>query len=300
MRPRPKRNGPNTRIMLDGAAADHIRLLADPCNGKMVYPAYPSGQNGAVMRLRSVIQLGIGAGETCGMFHWTPGANEYYCNGAATPSTTFAPVSSSVFSLLQTAAASNNGTMFRCVAACVKILYNGSENNRGGVIYAGNTAAASFGASTTGGVTATVATSVAPLPYTTRVPSNSMEVLWVPNEADQNYFSDNANSGASVRQDSSTNAAITIGLIGLTAAVGVTLEVTGVYEVQFGATNNLVSSVGPPASSSPWSSVIRGLFDKIGGSTVLLNGVKSAIDYASVMGPATMGANAARLALSYL
>lgn len=295
---KPRTNGPGPRIFLDGAAVDHVKLMADPCLGKLVYPAFPTAQNGAIMRFRTVIPLGAQAGETSGVFHWTPGQNEYYANGAATSATTLTPSAFSVFPLLQTGGTNVTGTTFRCIAACVKVLFNGSENNRGGIIYAGNTQSASYGAHAGGTTQMGVVAQM--LPFTTRIPSSSMEILWVPNEADLSYTIDDAAAGGGVNQGATLGGSITLAVTGMPAAVGLTLEITGVYEVVFGATSALVSSVGAPASSTPWPQVMKGFFNYVGGSTVVIDGLKKAMDYAGIAGPQAMGARAARMALEYL
>jgi hypothetical protein len=125
---------PSTRspVTIDGAAVAHIRLMADPCMGRLTPPAYPGSTNGAIMRFRNVISLATGASETAGLFHWNPSINEYYANGAATATTAYTPSASSMFTYLQTGGTSNLGQVYRCIAGCVRIIFNGSENNRGG------------------------------------------------------------------------------------------------------------------------------------------------------------------------
>ncbi len=287
-------------MALDGAAIDHIKLMADPCLGRLCKPAYPTVSNGAIMRFRNVFQIGVGAGETCGLFHWSPGANEAYANGAATVATAYTPTGNSVFNYLTTSSSSNTGILFRCVAACAKVMFNGSEMNRGGVIYAGNTATGSYGIDS-GATTTSVGTSVQNLPYTCRIPSRSFEILWVPNEGDLLQNTDILGSTIGVGQGASLpGAAITIGFVGMPATTGVTVEVTGVYEVEYQAGNNMVSAVGPPTSLTPWAATIKGFFNYIKDSPVIMDGVKAAIDYVSPAGPAVMGANIARMAIGYL
>lgn len=293
---------PSTRspVTIDGAAVAHIRLMADPCMGRLTPPAYPGSTNGAIMRFRNVISLATGASETAGLFHWNPSINEYYANGAATATTAYTPSASSMFTYLQTGGTSNLGQVYRCIAGCVRIIFNGSENNRGGIVYAGNTTSASYGAGQSGAGTPNVQAIVPILPYTARVPASNMEVLWVPSEADMGFSSDSTVMGAANAPYYGTaGSSITIGVIGLPSAVGVTIEVTGVYEVEYGG-SGMCNAVGPPASSSSWQNVLKGFFNAIKGSTVILDGAKAGMDYFGTTGAATIGANVARMAIGYL
>lgn len=282
-------------VMMDGAAMDHIKLLADPCMGKMVYPAYASSTNGCLMRFRSLVQIGTSGGETCGAFHWVPGVNFVWANGAATTTTAYTPSATSNYPFLVTNSGNSTGISFRCVAACARVIFNGSEMNRGGIVYAGNTNGATYG---TGNAT-NVNQVLSMLPYTARTPSKFMEVLWVPNEEDMVPYTDSNTVGVGIGEGPN-HAAITVAVAGLPAATGVSIECTGVYEVIFGANNNLVSSVGAPPSATPWGSVLRGFFSAVKGSTVLLDGVSKALDYVGPNAAATLGANVGRLAISYL
>lgn len=282
-------------VMLDGAALDHIKLMMDPCLGKMVYPAYSTSSNGSLMRFRNVISVATGATETCGVFHWTPGINAMYANGAATTTTTFTPTLYAPYPFLQTGGGNSTGTSFRCVAACARIIFNGSEMNRGGIVYAGNTTSDSWGAN----VSANVSQCIGTLPYASRTPSKFLEILWVPNAADTQMFTDSTGAGAAIGEGPAYSS-VTAALVGLPATTGVSIETTAVYEVVFASANNLVSSVGPPASSTPFGNVLQGFFNAVKNSTVVLDGISKALDYVGPSGAATIGANIGRLAIGYL
>jgi len=181
------------------------------------------------------------------------------------------------------------------------VLFNGSEMNRGGIIYAGNTTVNSYGAAIGGGTLySSVGATIPLLPYATRIPSKSFEILWVPSEADMMWNADSAGNQTGAGQGFAVGSAVTICMVGMPSQTGVTIEVTGVYEVDFGASNNLVNSVGPPTTSTPWVNVLKGLWGQIKGSTVLLDGVKAALDYVGPAGPAVVGAKIARMAIGYL
>lgn len=293
----PKQRG--TMVSVDGAAMAHIKLMADPCMGRLVSPAYPTSTGGAVMRFRNIISLAAGTAETAGLFHWIPGNNEYFANGTIGTGAGFTPSAASMFTFLQTGNTSALGVSFRPVAACVRLIYNGSEQNRGGLVYAGNTSAASFGLPA-GGATPNIGACLPILGFSARVPAQSMEVLWVPSDTDMGWSSDAANSGISNAPFVGESAgAITLAVVGLGAAVGVTLEVTGVYEVIYNG-SGMTNAVGPPASSTPWTQTLKGFFNAIKGSTIVMDGIKSGLDYVSSMGPASIGANAVRAALTYI
>lgn len=297
-KPRKQSRGPRQKsmAMLDGAAMDHIRLMADPCNGKLCPPAYESPGGGALIRYRAIVNFGTGAGETAGVFSWAPGANETIGNGGVASTTSFTPSRNTMFAALSTSANSATGTSYRCVAACVRMITNASETNRSGIVYAGNTDYNQYWWNGTG---QTSVESVLPgLPITTRAPSKSLEVVWAPAESDTDFVNDSL--GTSLQQGGYGRSAITIAFTGAPAATGYTLEITGVYEVAYGLNQGTLATRSPPASSSSWNNVLRGLSQFINNSPVMIDGVRRLTDYVQQAGASYIGTTASRAAIGLL
>lgn len=230
--------GPTYRS-LDIAAADYAGLLADPCGGKLVHPVYPGGDAGFLFRADSFVGVGIAAGDTAGIIHWTPG----YVNNSATEVIGMSgPASTTSSSMLVVASASpgrtfliNNAKGVRCVAACMKITFSGSESARAGRIHYGHTNAGILDS----GVTATPDGTAQTLQHYTRTPPDTIELVWRPNISDTEFNDPTETASAVIRDRKS---ALTLVYANLPPAVGITLHFTAVYEwtpaVNLGVSHN--------------------------------------------------------------
>ncbi len=222
-----KRNGVPRRS-LDSWAASYARLLEDPCGAPLIHPVYPGGDAGFLVRTDAVLTFGGGATETAGYVHWTPGypnsSNSDLLAGATTsPSATVA-------------AATNgsgpgktflNGNAFgaRCVAACVKVSYPGSESGRSGRLHYGITQGATIDAGDLVSIDG-----LAPLlQHYTRTPPEAVEIIWKPNIADTEIVDPSAAASAPAKDRKSS---ITVAWAGIPGATGMTLHFTAVYEWQ--------------------------------------------------------------------
>jgi len=281
----PSRMITQTTRKLDQAAIDHINLMSDPCNGKLVYGAYPHAGGGVLQRVRAVLPLAGGAGETCGVLHWIPSINFVFLNGAASPTTSFTPTSSNPFPAYSYSDGDASQFGLRCVAACVRIITNSSEMNRAGIVYCGNTEA-NYLNYTTGALT-TPSAVASSLPITTRIPSGSMETLWVPMIGDQNFNTTKSGAGLYTGSNDSFGA-ITYSIVGLPANTGVSVELTAVYEVESKA-NGTINTLQKPPSSSSWQDVLRGFYDKNGGRTTFLDLFNKGAEYVGTAGAAALG-----------
>lgn len=261
---------------LDGAALAHAKLLADPCQGKIVPAAYPNPGGGCLQRFRSIFTVGTGAGETCGLVHWVPGTNEYYANGAATATTSYLPTSGTVFQGLAGVAGTGCSlTTFRCVAACLKVIPNASEMNRSGICYAGQTTGDFYGNNL--GSTTTIQGSVASLPVSTRVPAKSLDVLWTPSASDQQFGADILTVTSPPGQGPSWNA-MTVGAIGMPAASGLTVEFTAVYEINYNS-NGIVNSTPVPSTTTPWNNTLIAFNRLINNAPVIIDTVRAGVEH---------------------
>lgn len=290
-----------TGVLLDKAAMDHVKLMADPCQGNIVRAAYATPGGGMLVRLKSIVTLAASAGETTGVFHWTPGMNEYYANGAATTTTTFTPAAASLFPVLVTTSGTGNSArMFRCLAACTRLMTNASEMNRAGFVWAGQTTNAYFGAHA--GSQANTQSVAAGLPVMARVPANFLEVLWAPSSADTEFESDSNIYALAVDTFNNGKNAMTLVVGGLPAGTGVSIECTAVYEVNFASQLGYVNSSPGPASMTPWNQVLGAFYKFIHNAPVIVDTVRRSTEYiGAAMGSAEGRAimtGAARLALT--
>lgn len=286
-----------TGVMLDGAAIDHIKLLADPCNGKLVFPAYESPGGGALIRFRRLLNVGTLAGETTGVFSWTPGHNEYFMQGLANNATGFIPnKQTAIGPLSHTPTGQNSAPSFRCVAACLRLITNASESNRSGIVFAGVTDSNMVAYAPSATVTTEQVANG--LPVSTRAPSKHVDVLWTPMTADMNFWADNTGTGQGLGEEART--ALTCAFWGAPPASGYTVELTGVYEVNMTVFSGAVAVRSPPPSMSSWNQVLSGFTKFINNSPILIDGVRRAVDYVATAGKSYVGAAAGRAAMSLL
>ncbi len=220
--PRPRR-----AIGLDKAGLDHAKLLLDPCGAKLSHPVYSGAEGGYLIRSESFSRNFVSVGTTAGVFHWTPGAvssndtellyTDAPNSGAGVAAATIAAAPGKAF--LQ------NASMCRCVAACIKIGFTGTEGNRSGRIHYGRTSATLVNP----GDVISVDGLAGALPYYSRTPVSEIEVLWLPNDGDQLFHDPNEAITAEARRRLSS---ITIAASDLPSGVGLTFRMTAIYEWQ--------------------------------------------------------------------
>lgn len=228
------------RQVLDGQAIDYAKLLLDPCGARLTHPVYAGGEGGYIVRTETFTTFFNGPGITAGIFHWAPGAvnssnTELLFTNVAN-GTTVANATSTGAGPGKTFLA--NTSVARCVAACVKIGYSGSESSRAGRIFYGRTSASLINNSDP----VVPQTVMGALPYYSRTPVNEIEVIWTPNDADQLFTDPNEAEGP---QDRRRRAAITVAASSLPADVGLTFRMTAIYEWQ--PTNDI--GIAVPANS---------------------------------------------------
>jgi hypothetical protein len=226
VKPRGKVQRKMRGMLLDGPALSYAALLADPCNGPLVHPIYPGTDAGFLFRAESFTSFGTGAGETSGVVHWTPGYpnfndSEFLYTATAGGGTT-GTMASATASPGKTFLATNARGV-RCVAACMKVSYNGSEANRSGRFHYGQTVAGTLDNSQ---VVAPDAVAQALQNYG-RTPTDSIELIWKPSQGDFSFCDPSASTSALIRDQ---KAALTLCFVGLPATAGVTVHMTAVYE----------------------------------------------------------------------
>lgn len=218
------------RTMLDSQAMAYRSLLLDPCNANFAHPVYAGGTGGILCRFTSTIPMGNLVGETGFIFHWTPGAmgigqDELVVTGFASPSA--ATVAVGTLGAPGKDFLPPNATNYRCVSACATITYTGSELNRSGSVWFGQTV----------GQLCNIGTAYVgidmpkSLPKNIRTPDASVDVLWRPGCDDELYKTpqDSFADDPTAKDD---RGAITIVATGLPVAVGLQIRMTAVYEYQ--------------------------------------------------------------------
>jgi len=222
------RVGGPTRGALDSAALAYAKLIADPCNAPIVHPVYSGTEGGYLFRAESFFSVGTAGGHTSGVVSYTPGAigntnNELCGFGSTSPTTSVTPVDLS--GVPGKAFLQSNASVVRCVAACMKVTYNGSESSRSGRIHYGH----GSGALVPNGVPTTVDAVAQALPNYTRTPPQEIELVWKPNDADQLTRDPNQSQAA---QDLERRAALVVAFAGLPPDAGLTFRLTTVWEWQ--------------------------------------------------------------------
>lgn len=217
-------------VGLDAQALAYAKLLADPCGAMLTHPIYSGGEGGYLVRCESFFSFATGATNTAGVLHWVPGAanataTELMINAAVDATTSVAIGTSAGIQTPGRAFLTDTVAQYRCVAACARVAYQGSESTRAGRIHYGPT---------TGGFLNTLESTSSDgaaqgLPHYSRTPPTEIEIKWTPTDADQLMVDPN---GAEVPQDRGRRGAITIAVGGLPANVGLTVRLTAIYEWQ--------------------------------------------------------------------
>jgi len=166
----------------DAASAAYLRLLADPCAADMVAPTFGGTGSGYLMRTKYVLAAGAVADS---VFEFTPQyANQPY--RLCTAGTTGGALGPAGFVSLPVQLQNIAGT-YRCIAACLKVYYTGSELTRQGIVASALTGGPYLNAGDTP-VEAAPAFAEKATRYV-RLGTEMHEVRWVPQESDQNFVS---------------------------------------------------------------------------------------------------------------
>lgn len=114
---------------LDAAGIAYARMLNDPCNASLVAPSYSGMGTGEYRRFRTIFNIPVSSE---GTYMFVPGANLFL---AAThvPDNAGLPYTFNTNKLFYSDQLSGE-TESRCLAACVKVRFIGTEVNRKGTI----------------------------------------------------------------------------------------------------------------------------------------------------------------------
>nr|APG76455.1 hypothetical protein 2 [Hubei noda-like virus 20] len=250
-----KRRGPRGSLVsqairgLDSGALAFRNLLLDPCNAPLVGPAYDGIHSGNYRRFRRLYTIPVAEVET--VFIFQPGTNTIWQGGHSTASQgnniTFTSQPAFAGSLVF-----DGDAEVRCLAACAKVRYTGSEMNRAGVV---GLATGSFWSNTNAGVSASSAQTQCPI--VARMGESMHEVKFCPLAGDQDKTPASHSSGATTINISSAKGCIMVTLRGVPAGT-VQIELTAALEIDAPIGGGVTNAV-EPSSATPLNTVLRSL-----------------------------------------
>jgi hypothetical protein len=248
---------------LDAAAYAYARLLADPCNGKLVRGIAVGSSGALVVRLESDSIIFNDATSTGGYLTWFPSQNAAFVANAAVDTTLttglFAGFICPGYNYFQATASS-----MRCIAACAQVMFPGTELNRSGVVGMGIVPCSALSKVVpiaNGGAAATTTTAnVRQLcQLTERMPDTMAEIIWRPGQADgemTDLTSLSQSPGAIVGTASGKNSVV-ISIAGLPVATGVRVRTVGIYEYEPLLAQGFIATVESTNSSNTLNDVLR-------------------------------------------
>lgn len=225
------------RAGLDRMGLAYARLLQDPCGAPLAYPVWGSQEGSLLVKTEQIINVGVDAANLNGVFAWCPGtatttafATMIECKSLASNTNIQTATASGTGYTVTDLQANSPGRVFlttqtsvyRPIAACVEVMYNGSESSRSGSIGGGCVAGGTWYN------TIITADQIAALvPHGERTPVGKTEFLWYPSGSDD-IFQDPSDAIAS--QQVERRNSIIVNWAGLAANTGLRIKLTGIYE----------------------------------------------------------------------
>lgn len=301
--PKPSKKKGGMRASLDQAARDYVRLVKDPCNAPLTKAIWPGAGGSFIGRFESDAIFFSGATETAGALVWCPTACSVYTGSAAWTSDTASTSLSYVTNGSPGYGFLANGGLaqgVRCVAACLQVMYPGTELNRSGVVGLGVSQFSSFVgsiATASGGMNqVTNAAAIRSLcAHTERMPDTMSEVIWYPGTGDMSFqnVKNTAIPAVEFIQDVSDTNALYVSASGFPVSTGIRVRMVAVYEWQPIPSVGLVAQAEFPRSRNNINEVLMALNDS-GGTNWFINSFKKAMPYigsaitygAKLLGPA--------------
>lgn len=250
---------------LDAPAQAWLRLLNDPCYGRLTHPIYPGADGGYLSRFESEQTSFAGPGITAGVISFIPGTlpNSVFANGAVDDTTSVSLNDSSAAQAPGYAYLRGVASAVRCVSACVQVSWPGSELNRQGFVTLGQVTGAVAATATTGFGTGTVSVSaLRPLCHLrTRVPETVAEVKWRPTLADAQWHDPNVTAAVGRLNEAG---AILLTASNLPASTGLRVRYIVTYEWVPKSAQGLTSSFDNRARSVNSTDDVINMLDRQG------------------------------------
>jgi len=260
MPPKSKQKGktskPKVYTNLDAAAKKWLAVLRDPCGAPMTGPCYAGTGEGYLTRTKDVVSIHPDAVD--GVIEFSPTAT--VLDLARFGYSTTVSGSLGVATQYGVAAFLRNGTVgrFRPVAACVKVLYIGTELNRSGMVGLNLSAGQTF--ATGEAISLSAPALMVNCGLTSRlVDGVPMEVKWAPSTDDGRFISATGEEPDVVSYGGNS---ITIVYTGVPPG-SLRLEFTAVWEWQPSEEVNtgLVSVARGPVTRNHMNEILLGLGD---------------------------------------
>lgn len=234
--PRNMRLQRTLRAGLDSMGLAYARLLQDPCGAPLAYPVWGTQEGSLLVKTEQIINIGVDATNLNGVFAWSPGTSTTLafgtmieCKSLASNTSIQTSTSGTGFTVSDLLASSpgrtfltSQASVYRPVAACVEVMYNGSESSRSGTIGGGCVAGGTWYYTTI-----TVDQIASLVPHGERTPVGKTEFLWYPSSSDD-LFQDP--SDAIANQQVERRNSIVVNWAGLAANTGLRVKLTAIYE----------------------------------------------------------------------
>lgn len=168
---------PTKYLNLTPAERKYAHLVADPCNGPLSAGIFGDGSGGVISRFETDGIMGDVAPTTASALVFVPAAAAGWTSGKASDADP--PVWNGVTSTLIPGKdfLNANAGQFRCLAACMRIYWPGTELNRQGIVSSLQTTA-----DIVNNASASVGAIRASSTYVQRMPEDYTEIKWLPSE----------------------------------------------------------------------------------------------------------------------
>lgn len=282
---------------LTTAERNYARLLVDPCNGPLSAGLFGDSSGGIISRFETDGILGDVAGTAASALVFVPAAASAWTSGK--PSDGDLPTWNGVSSSLVPGKdfLSNNASQFRCVAACLRIYWPGTELNRQGIVSNLQTTA-----DIVNNANATVGAIRATSTYVQRMPEDFTELKWMPSEFELELRAPFLTPSA---QEFSRVSAIATTISGVPAATPIRWRMVAVYEwvpkVQSGIASSNVAATVPSGSFERVARALTNVgnwmyassFQAAQATSALVSGVNATMQFATGAARIAFGAGRA-------
>lgn len=216
----------------------HLKMVMDPCASLLTQSAY-AGQRGIVQRFSSTWGVNTGLDNSV-VYGFSPGGmREFFFQGSN--ATLFTPTFTQSTNMPGIGFLNSNASQARCVSACIRLNWSGSELNRSGSLAIGTVSGGQIN-------TLPVLSNSCDRIYNMlqkkmRVPDGVVEIKWNPSTPDEVYQEPALTASAENFNDKTMMVFCSIGL----PAATFTVTTTVIYE--WVPTNN-VGQPAPPTTAT--------------------------------------------------